>query len=213
MRDGALDKAYVEQLLSRQDALQAEASRLIADLDLMSLLARAGRAEQVGSFVSGLMVWRDVDIGVVSPGLSVDRAWDVMRPILSRPAVTRVSYANESGHLNTSGRPYDDRHYFVIHYETDAHDDWKFDITFWLTDGPREQRARALALRRLSRETRICILWLKDVWHRLPAYPYEVGGTDVYDAVLEHDVRTPDEFDAYLRERGMPTRLEAARQR
>lgn len=213
MRDGALDKAYVEQLLSRQDALQAEASRLIADLDLMSLLARAGRAEQVGSFVSGLMVWRDIDVGAVSPGLSVDRAWDVMRPIVARPAVTRVSYANESGHLNTSGRPYDDRHYFVIHYETAAHDDWKIDITFWLTDGPREQRARALALRRLPRETRICILWLKDVWHRLPAYPYEVGGTDVYDAVLEHDVRTPDEFDAYLRERGMPTRLEAARQK
>jgi len=213
MRDGGLDTAYVEQLLRRQDALQAEASRVIADLDLMSILARAGRAEQVGSLVSGLMVWRDIDIGAVSPGLSVDRAWDVMRPIVARPAVTRVSYANESGHLNTSGRPYDDRHYFVIHYETATHDDWKIDITFWLTDGPREQRARALALTRLPRETRICILWLKDVWHRLPTYPYEVGGTDVYDAVLEHDVRTPDEFDAYLRERGMPTRLEAARQR
>jgi hypothetical protein len=211
MRDGGLDTAYVEQLLRRQDALQAEASRVIADLDLMSLLARAGRAEQVGSLVSGLMVWRDIDIGAVSPGLSVDRAWDVMRPIVARPAVTRVSYANESGHLNTSGRPYDDRHYFVIHYETATHEDWKIDITFWLTDGPREQRARALALRRLPRETRVCILWLKDVWHRLPTYPYEVGGTDIYDAVLEHGVRTPDEFDAYLRERGMPARGEAAR--
>ena len=159
MRDGRLDTAYVEQLLRRQDALQAEASRVIADLDLMSILARAGRAEQVGSLVSGLMVWRDIDIGAVSPGLSVDRAWDVMRPIVARPAVTRVSYANESGHLNTSGRPYDDRHYFVIHYETATHDDWKIDITFWLTDGPREQRTRALVLRRLPRETRICILF------------------------------------------------------
>jgi hypothetical protein len=211
MTDGELDKAYVEQLVRRQDALQAQASGVIDDLDLMSLLARAGRADQVGSFVSGLMVWRDIDIGAVSPGLSVDRAWDVMRPIIARPAVTRVSYANESGHLNTSGRPYDDRHYFVIHYETAAHDDWKIDITFWLTDGPREQRARALAMRRLPRETRICILWLKDVWHRLPTYPNEVGGTDIYDAVLEHSVRTPDEFDAYLRERGMPARGEPAR--
>jgi len=61
MRDGGLDTAYVEQLLRRQDALQAEASRVIADLDLMSLLARAGRAEQVGSLVSGLMVWRDIE--------------------------------------------------------------------------------------------------------------------------------------------------------
>jgi hypothetical protein len=177
----------------------------------MRLLARAGRTEQVGSFVSGLMVWRDIDVCAVSPGLSVDRAWEVMLPIVARSAVTRVSYANESGHLNTPGRPYDDRHYFVIHYQTAAHDDWKIDITLWLTEGPREQGARALALRRLPRETRILILWLKDVWHRLPTYPYEVGGTDIYDAVLEHGVRTPDEFDAYLRERGMPPREEAAR--
>jgi hypothetical protein len=176
----------------------------------MSLLARAGRAEQVGSFVSGLMVWRDIDVGAVSPGLSVNGAWEVMRPIIARPEVTRVSYTNESGHLNTSGRPYDDRHYFVIHYETAAHDDWKIDITFWLTDGPRDQRARALELTRLPRETRLSILWIKDVWHRLPTYPYQVGGTDIYDAVLEHGVRSPDEFDAYLRQRGMPARGEAA---
>ncbi len=206
-----MDAAYVEQLLRRQDALQAEASRVISELDLMTLLARGGRAEQVGSFVSGLMVWRDIDVGAVSPGLGIDSAWDVMRPIIARPEIIRVSYANESGHLNTSGRPYDDRHYFVIHYETPAHDDWKIDITFWLTDGPREQRARALRLAGLPYETRICILWLKDVWHRLPTYPYEVGGTDIYEAVLEHGVRTPDEFDAYLRQRNMPTRGDQAR--
>jgi hypothetical protein len=58
----------------------------------------------------------------------------------------------------------------------------------------------------LPRETRITILWIKDVWHQLPMYPYQVGGTDIYDAVLQHGVRTPDEFDAYLRQRGMPTR-------
>lgn len=209
MSTAGLDTAYVEQLVRRQDALQDEASRVIAELDLISLLARAGRAEQVGSVVSGLMVWRDIDVGAVSPGLSVNGAWEVMRPIIARPEVTRVSYTNESGHLNTSGRPYDDRHYFVIHYETAAHDDWKIDITFWLTDGPREQRARALELTRLPRETRLSILWIKDVWHKLPTYPYQVGGTDIYDAVLEHGVRTPDEFDAYLRQRGMPTRGEA----
>jgi hypothetical protein len=206
MMSMGLDAAHADELIRRQDALQAEASHVIGDLELMDVLARAGRTEQVGSLVSGLMVWRDIDVGVVSPGLSVSGAWEVMRPIISRPEITQVSYTNESGHLNTSGRPYDDRHYFVVHYATAAHDDWKIDITFWLTDGPREQRARALEMTRLPRETRICILWLKDIWHRLPVYPYEVGGTDIYDAVLQHGVRTAEEFDDYLRERGMPTR-------
>jgi hypothetical protein len=206
MTTTGLDKAYSDELVRRQDALQAEASRVIVDLDLMSALARAGRAEQVGSVVSGLMVWRDIDLGVVSPGLGVSEAWNIMRPVVARTGITRVSYTNESGHLNKSGRPYDDRHYFVIHYESTAHDDWKIDITFWLTDGPRGQRARALAMTELPLETRLRILWLKDVWHRLPVYPYQVGGTDIYDAVLEHGVRTPEEFDGYLRERGLPPR-------
>lgn len=185
-----MDTAYVEQLVHRQDALQAEASRVIAELDLMSLLARAGRAEQVGSFVSGLMVWRDIDVGAVSPGLSVDGAWEAMRPIIARPEVTRVSYANESGHLDMSGRAYDDRHYFVIHYETAAHDNWKIDVTLWLTDGPREHRARACVNPPPARDPDLDPVD-QDVWHRLPTYPSQVGGTDIYDAVLEHGVRTP----------------------
>ena len=44
------------------------------------------------------------------------------------------------------------------------------------------------------------------MWHRLPTFPYQVGGTDIYDAVVEHGVRTLEEFDDYLRERGMPAR-------
>ncbi len=30
------------------------------------------------------------------------------------------------------------------------------------------------------------------------------GGIDVYDAVLEHGIRTPAQFEACLTERGMP---------
>jgi hypothetical protein len=53
-------------------------------------------------------------------------------------------------------------------------------------------------------ETRGAILWIKDVWHRRACYPDEVGGVDVYDAVLNHGVRVPAEFAAYLRACGMP---------
>jgi hypothetical protein len=76
-----------------------------------------------------------------------------------------------------------------------------------LSDAPRNQLAQAGAIRRrLTEETRLAILWIKDVWHQLPVYPYEVGGVEVYDAVFEHGVRTPEGFEAYLRERGLPGR-------
>ena len=36
--------------------------------------------------------------------------------------------------------------------------------------------------------------------------PADVGGYEVYDAVLDHGARTPEDFDAYLRECGLPGR-------
>jgi hypothetical protein len=77
----------------------------------------------------------------------------------------------------------------------------------WTSDAPRPHLAQLAELeRRLTHETRVAILWIKDVWHRLPVYPYEVGGMEVYDAVLEHGARSPDDFDLYLRQRGLPAR-------
>jgi hypothetical protein len=38
-------------------------------------------------------------------------------------------------------------------------------------------------------------------WHRHPEYPGEVGGLEVYTAVLEDGVRTPGQFAAWLERR------------
>ncbi len=42
----------------------------------------------------------------------------------------------------------------------------------------------------------------KDTWYTRAEYNDTVGGMDVYTAVLDRDVRTPDEFAGYLRRRG-----------
>jgi hypothetical protein len=58
----------------------------------------------------------------------------------------------------------------------------------------------------LTPATRLTILRLKDAWYQLPAYRTAVYSTDIYDAVLQHGVRTLAEFDDYLSQRGKPTR-------
>jgi hypothetical protein len=60
-------------------------------------------------------------------------------------------------------------------------------------------------MRRLTPETRLAILWIKDAWYRHPSYPDVVSGMDIYKAVLEHGVRTPEQFGSYLSRRGLPT--------
>jgi hypothetical protein len=202
-----LDETYVDELLRRQDALQAEAERVVAELELGSVLGRAGSVTQLGSSVTGLMVWRDLDFSIVGPDIRMDRVLDALQPLMYQPGVTRMTYRNETGFRSPSGLPNDQRYYFVLHYEAAGGSEWKIDLSFWLVNRPRNEADRQrLLVGRLSNETRLAILWIKDVWHQLPSYPYVVGGTDIYDAVLNHDVRTPDEFGNYLQRRGLPLR-------
>ena len=204
-----LDPTYAAELLQRQQSLQAEAREVLVDLDLMSCLSRLGHAEQIGSSVSGLMVWRDLDVGARCPHPSADRVFETMQPVLTHSRVHEVLYREETGPRSPSGQPSDQRYYFIVKYETAANQRWKIDISIWLTDAPRNQLGHLDDLaRRLTNETRLAILWIKDVWHRLATYPDEVSGIDIYAAVLDHGVRTPEQFATYLQERSLPSDTE-----
>ena len=205
--DPNLDPAYAAALFRRAKTLESEADEVMRTLEVMTMLGVLGHPEQIGSSISGLMVWRDIDIIVRGRDVTLERVWDGLRPLLTNPRVARLSYSNETGGHSPTEDPDDERFYFVIYYESAREAEWKIDISLWTSDAPRPYLAQTAELeRRLTRETRLAILWIKDVWHRLPVYPYEIGGMEVYDAVLEHGARSPDDFDRYLRERGLPAR-------
>ena len=202
---GRPDAAYAARLLGRQDALQAEANRLVESLGLPTMLGRAGRFERLGSSVSGLMVWRDLDLGAHSGRLSPEQAWEAMAPLAAHPRTTRLAYRNETGRLTPPELQGYGRYYFVVRHETEAGDEWKIDVSLWTPKAAPIPLAHPQELRRrLTPETRLAILWIKDAWHRSPSYPDLVGGMDVYEAVLEHGVRTPEQFGRYLHRRGLP---------
>jgi hypothetical protein len=201
------EAAYAARLLERQDTLQAEANRLVEQLDLPTMLGRAGRFERLGSSVSGLMVWRDLDLGASCGDLRPERAWETLVPLAAHLRTTWLEYRNETGRLAPPELRGYGRYYFVAHHETDAGDEWKIDVSLWSPESPPGPLAHAEELRRrLTPETRLAVLWIKDVWHRASSYPDRVSGMDVYEAVLEHGVRTPEQFEVYLRQRS-PTML------
>jgi hypothetical protein len=57
---------------------------------------------------------------------------------------------------------------------------------------------------RMTVEQRSAILRIKDVWCRLPVYPDRVGGPQIYRAVLDDGVRTPQAFARWLAAHGYP---------
>jgi hypothetical protein len=60
-----MSRASDEDLLARQSALQDEAQEVLADLDLAGLVADIGPLLITGSYVSGLMCWRELDVMVL----------------------------------------------------------------------------------------------------------------------------------------------------
>src|SRR5579872_2953998 len=121
-------------LLQRQHALESDVPVVMKELDL-TWLHTVGTVRQVGSSNLGLMTWRDIDLAVSSPGLSIERAFEVMHAAYTHSMVKRVHYANESGKFNPTGLPHDERFYFGVYYDTHTHGDWKIDISFWLAEG------------------------------------------------------------------------------
>jgi hypothetical protein len=180
-----------DALLARQAELQRDAATFVRELGLIEILGRAGRVLPLGSAVTGLMVWRDVDFGVDAPGLTADAAWKTMHPVLGR--CSSLHYANDDDER---------RHYFVMEI-----DGWKVDVSMWFAGLPPAVEAFQAELpARLTPESRLTILRLKHSWHHLPDYPEIVSAWEIYDAVLNHDVETLDDLDAFLEARGLPTR-------
>jgi hypothetical protein len=175
------------ELLARQERLQEEAREFLERHRVEHSLAHAGRVVPVGSYVTGLMVWRDLDVCVDAVGLARERAWELVWPLVL-PA-DRVRYQ----HLR---EPDDRRHYFVLRL-----DGWKLDLSLF-TDGlPPEVESFQNELRsRLDEEMRLTILRLKETWHTRPEYPETVGGFDICTAVLE-GVRTEAELEERLKTR------------
>ena len=84
---------------------------------------------------------------------------------------------------------------------------WRIDLSVWLHDLHTNVRDWHVALRdRITPEERLTVLRIKDIWWRLPTYPDEIGGGDIYEAVLEDGVRTVEAFDRWLLDRGLPGR-------
>ena len=193
-----------EQLLHRQRLLQEEAQSVLKELNVIGLLSAGGVVRQTGSTVLGLMVWRDIDLQVSSPRLSLERAFEIIHPLLTHPYVKQVRYLHQSDHFKLADL--DERYFFMVYYERPGQAEWKLDISFWLDEGIRPEPLHEALEQQLTPESRLTILRIKDVWYQLPAYRVEVASTDIYDAVLQHGVRTLTEFDQYLIERGKPPR-------
>ncbi len=188
-----------ESLLCRQSALQDEARELLSELDLKCRLARYSPVLVTGSFVSGLMVWRDLDVMLLGgPQLSPKEVLTALAELVVLPGLVGFRYADERGTRSPTGVSRDERYHVPMTYVRPS-GTWCLDLTFWLHDPHENVVAWHEQLRdSLTFQERLDILGIKDVWHRRTEYPEVVSGFEIYTAVLDHGVRTPQQFEDWL---------------
>ena len=176
---------------------------MLSGLDLAGLVGDVGPLLVTGSFVSGLMCWRELDVMVrTGSDFSPKDVMTLLGRIAGRTGVTGLDYRDERGPWCVTGQLRDERYHVTLTVEHAAR--WQIDLTLWLHDLHRNVTLWHEELReRITAEQRIAVLRIKDHWHRQPAYPHRVGGLDIYTAVLDDGIRTVDEFAAWLAQHGL----------
>ncbi|MFI9366206.1 hypothetical protein ACIG5E_34910 [Kitasatospora sp. NPDC053057] len=190
-----------DELLRHQTALQAEADAVHADLDLDALLGALGKPVRVGSSALGLMVRRDLDVTVTCPRLDTaahQRVAALGARLALHERVRQVRWRNDTGAWNEDPAAYPDGLYLGLSYRSPDGLDWTLDV--WFVDDPARQPDLA-HLRdlppRLTPQARTAILRIKHAWAENPDYGRTVRSWDIYRAVLDDGVRTPQEFERH----------------
>jgi hypothetical protein len=181
--------------LEQSVKLKAEADELLTQSGLLALLAEYGNVHLTGSYFYDVLTWRDIDLCLGLDNLLPDVVLDIAKRVAVIPHVGSMYYRNELV-MQTQGNP---RAIFLcvdFYLPDDAR--WKVDIL--VAQDAEVQRVlepgRAVC-ERLTPATREAIIRIKtDVCHR-PEYRVDFGSRTVYQAVLDHGIRTVDQWDAW----------------
>jgi hypothetical protein len=193
-----------EELAARQSALREEAAALLEEVGRSGIFTDVGRLAVTGSYVSELMCWRDLDVMLlVGPRYSPrDVVQLISRAIERLEGVVGFDYRDERAGRSPTGHVRDERYHLPFLLERGA-GIWRLDLTLWLHDLHENLTSWHLALRdSMTDEQRAGVLRIKDASFRLPSYPDQISGFEIYTAVMEEGVRTPEQFRGWLADRG-----------
>jgi hypothetical protein len=194
-----------DELSARQSLLRQEAAALLEELDRSGILAEIGPLALAGSYVSELMSWRELDVMIrVGADYSPREVLQLISRLMELPGVVGFDYRDERAHRSPTGQTRDERYHIPFMIDRRA-GIWRLDLTLWLHDLHQNITAWHESLRdSITDDQRAAVLRIKDVYFRLPSYPDQISGLEIYTAVIEDHVRTPSQFGGWLAARGLP---------
>ena len=181
------------------EELRAEADSLLAS-GLRDILDDYGMVNIIGSYALRLMVWRDLDVHVVRAELDRKSFFELGARVADLLRPHRMHYRDQTI-ISTEGLP--SGFYWGVYLGDVREGAWKIDI--WLTNSEDFRAVREYGERiseRLTDATRQTILDIKAACWKHPQYRKGFSSSDIYDAVLDHEINSVEEFWTFLRNRG-----------
>jgi hypothetical protein len=190
----------MNDLEKQNSVIVGEANKILYDIGLLQVLVKYGKPVPWGSYVLGLMTWRDLDMYLETNEMTEGRFFQLGAKVASLLKPQRMHYRNE-----LIGKTPDNPLglYWGI-YVTRPDFPEELKIYIWAIDSEQLSAYRKqfddLKIR-IDRERRAAILEIKNHFWRHPEYRKGFSSMDIYQAVIEEDIKTVKEFAGWLRKK------------
>ncbi|MBM7703846.1 hypothetical protein [Metabacillus iocasae] len=184
----------MNELLLQSSELRLEATDLLDDYDLLSILKKYGNPLIIGSYDLDVMTWRDIDVYIGNDVMLEEDFFQLGRELTMSFEAKKMVYRNERI-ATTSHLP---KGLYWGMYADLLEREWKFDIWLVSTELVREQLKKQQRLKSMmTDDKRSLILSLK----QQNGYRRYYTSEDVYEGVIKHNVRDAGAFFIWLQQR------------
>ena len=189
-----------DRLFTLEAGLRAEADRMLEESGLGKIIREEG-FKPVGSYVMRTMTWRDLDFERCDESPDWVKHWELGKKFAELNWVWRLAAIN----AYQDPRNTDEGHYWGLRVSAPGEKNyWKLDLwTARREEFERGSPKRGLWEIKLNDDTRSSILAIKAEVCQLPEYLDNHLSVHIYEAVLEHGVRTIDEFRVWMKDRSV----------
>ncbi len=186
--------------LEKQNILQTQAGNVLTNLNLIGELSKYGEVKIVGSVALGLMTWPDIDIDLISnKEINEKDFFEIIKYTFSQKNIKQLILIDNRSSFEKN-RP--QSMYLGIIYKLNGID-WKIDIRYLNSSEAWAEKDIEKIKTKLTEDKIKTILEIKTFFHNHPKYRKEFSGYDIYNAVLDNNISTVEEFSNLLKTKGV----------
>ncbi|HBB76398.1 MAG: hypothetical protein A2186_01695 [Candidatus Levybacteria bacterium RIFOXYA1_FULL_41_10] len=187
----------MDDLIKREKDLHSEGEQVLEKLQILNILSRFGSPKTVGSFATGLMVWRDLDI-VLEKEIDEKGYWETVNLLFYSP---RLKYLTLTDFRNSTNPNTPKGLYLGIKYWFE-NKEWKIDVWFIAPRAPGSENFNEWIKEKLDEKSRRIILGIKSKIYNNPDYKKKIYSVDIYKAVINEGIVDLGGFRKYLAKSG-----------